>query len=306
MSVKTIHTKNLRWIDIASPEAEELRWVRENFKFNEIHFQELERHQSRPHIDEGENYDYIVLLFPVYNKTTQEITAGEVDFFISDNFVLTAHYGEIYTISELFNRVRGDQKTRDSFMQRSSGYLLYRILEALFRRSYPILDHMNEDVNGIETQIFHKHDTDVLSRISLMKKNVIEFRRMMKTHRSVLEKLPQQKKDYLLFPQSRSYYRDLHEYSTDIWDVLETLKETVETLHETSQSIVTHRLQEQTRMIGLFSAIVLPATLVAFLFGVGVEGIPFRHHPQGFWIVAGIMVTASITLWAAFKSMRWF
>src|SRR3989338_6120003 len=306
MRVKTIHTKNLRWIDIVNPEAEELRWVRQNFQFNEVHFQELERHQQRAHLDQGENYDYIVLLFPVYNKTTQEITAGEVDFFISDNFVLTAHYGEIYTISELFNRVRGDQKTRDSFMQRGSGYLLYRILEALFRRSYPILDHMNEDVNCIETQIFHKHDTDVLSRISLMKKNVIEFRRMMKTHRSVLEKLPQQKKDYLLFPQSRSYYRDLHEYSTDIWDVLETLKGTVEPLQETSQSIVTHRLQEQTRMIGLVSCRVSTVSLVAFLFGVGVEGIPFRHHPQGFWIVAGVMVTASITLWAAFKSMRWF
>ena len=306
MRVKTIHTKNLRWIDIVNPEAEELRWVRQNFQFNEVHFQELERHQQRAHLDQGENYDYIVLLFPVYNKTTQEITAGEVDFFISNNFVLTAHYGEIHTIAELFNLVHGDQKTRDALMQRGSGYLLYRILESLFRRSYPILDHMNEDVNKIETKIFHKHDTDVLSHIMLMKKNVIEFRRMMKTHRSVLEKLPQRKNDYLLFPQSRLYYRDLHEYSTDIWDVLETLKETVDTLHETSQSIATHHLQEQTRIIGLFTAIIIPATLVAFLFGVGVEGIPFRHHPDGFWIVAGIMATASVTLWAVFKSMRWF
>ena len=306
MRVKTIHTKNLRWIDIVNPEAEELRWVRQNFQFNEVHFQELERHQQRAHLDQGENYDYIVLLFPVYNKTTQEITAGEVDFFISNNFVLTAHYGEIHTIAELFNRVHSDQKTRDALMQRGSGYLLYRILESLFRRSYPILDHMNEDVNKIETKIFHKHDTDVLSHIMLMKKNVIEFRRMMKTHRSVLEKLPQRKNDYLLFPQSRLYYRDLHEYSTDIWDVLETLKETVDTLHETSQSIITHHLQEQTRIIGLLTAIIIPATLVAFLFGVGVEGIPFRHHPDGFWIVAGIMATASVTLWAVFKSMRWF
>ena len=306
MRVKTIHTKNLRWIDIVNPEAEELRWVRQNFQFNEVHFQELERHQQRAHLDQGENYDYIVLLFPVYNKTTQEITAGEVDFFISNNFVLTAHYGEIHTIAELFNLVHGDQKTRDALMQRGSGYLLYRILESLFRRSYPILDHMNEDVNKIETKIFHKHDTDVLSHIMLMKKNVIEFRRMMKTHRSVLEKLPQRKNDYLLFPQSRLYYRDLHEYSTDIWDVLETLKETVDTLHETSQSIITHHLQEQTRIIGLLTAIIIPATLVAFLFGVGVEGIPFRHHPDGFWIVAGIMATASVTLWAVFKSMRWF
>src|SRR3989338_10659347 len=135
MSVKTIHTKNLRWIDIARPEAEELRWVRENFKFNEIHFQELEHHQSRPHLDEGENYDYIVLLFPVYDKTSQEITAGEVDFFISDNFVLTAHYGDIHTLATVFDRVQADQKTREKFMQRGSGYLLSRVLESLFRRS---------------------------------------------------------------------------------------------------------------------------------------------------------------------------
>ena len=148
-------------------------------------------------------------------------------------------------------------------MQRGAGYLLYRVLEALFRRSYPILDHMNEDVNKIETVIFHKHGLDMLSKISVMKKNVIEFRRMMKTHRSVLDKLPYRKNDYLFFPQSKTYYRDLQEYSANIWDILETLKETMETLHETSQSLATHRLNHLTRAISIFSAVLLPATLIA-------------------------------------------
>lgn len=306
MGVKTVHTKNLRWIDVVNPGAEELKWVRDNFQFNEVHFQELARHQQRPHLDQGENYDFIVLLFPVYDKATQEITAGEVDFFVSENFLLTAHYGEIHTLSDLFDKVRGDQTTRTTLMQRGAGYLLYRVLEALFRRSYPILDHMNEDVNKIEAVIFHKHGLDMLSKISVMKKNVIEFRRMMKTHRAVLDKLPYRKNDYLFFPQSKTYYRDLQEYSANIWDILETLKETMETLHETSQSLATHRLNHLTRAISIFSAVLLPATLIAFLFGVGVEGIPFRHHPYGFWIVAALMAVASVALWLFFRSKKWF
>ncbi len=306
MNIQTIHTKNLRWIDLVNPGAEEIQWLRNNFRFHELHFQAVSEHQQRPHIDQGDGYDFLVLLFPVYHKETQEIVAGEVDFFVGENFVLTAHYGDIHSLGALFDRTRGDVRSRDELMTHGPGQLLYRILETLFRRSYPILDHMNEDVSKIETRIFHQRDLDMLSKIALMKKNIIEFRRMMKTHHYVLDKLPKRRASYLNFPQSRLYYKDLLEYSGNIWDILETLKETVDTLHETSQSLASHRLSEISKVISIFSAIVLPATLVAFLFGVAVEGIPFRHHPFGFWIVAGIMAFSSALLLLIFKLKKWF
>lgn len=306
MNIQTIHTKNLRWINVTNPGREEMNWLRANFKFHHLHFHTIAEHQQRPHIDQGTGYDFIVLLFPVYNRMTQEIVPGEIDLVAGDGFLLTIHYDDIHTLKGLFEKTQSEPDVREANMSRGSGFLLYRVLENLFRRSYPLLDHINEDLEKLEAEIFHERNLNILSKIALMKKNVIEYRKMMKTHRFVLEKLPRRKTSYLSFPQSKLYYKDLLEYSQNIWDILEALKETADTLQETSQALTAHRLQEITKMISIFSAILLPATLIAFTFGIGVEGIPFRHHPYGFWLVAGLMILSSLGLLLIFRKKKWF
>ena len=306
MNARSVFTKNLRWIDIPEPTADDTQWLEANFHFHHLHFEAVKEKQQRPRLDAGRGYDFLVLLFPVYDQKTKEIVSGEVDFFVSQDFVITAHYDQIHTIGKLFTATKNDAGARTANMLKGSGFLLYKILESLFQRSYPILDHMNEDIGAIEQGIFRDTGANMLSKIMLMKKNIIEFRKMMKTHRSVLEKLPRRTSEYFNFPQSKVYYRDLLEYYENIWDILEALKETVDGLADTNQALVARRLGETTKIISVFSAIVIPATLVAFLFGVGVEGIPFRYNPHGFWIVGSIMALASlITLWI-FRRNKWF
>src|SRR3989338_7161699 len=306
MPAQTIYTKNLRWIDITDPKPEDVEWLRANFKFHNLHLSAVTEYQQRPHIDEGDCYDFMVLLFPVYDRQTQEIVNGEVDFFVSKNLIITVHYGQIFTLKNLFNETRNSTDIRNAFMQKGAGYLLYKVLESLFKRSYPILDHMSEDIGVIEKGVFHHRGENVLSQITLMKKNIIEFRKMMKTHRYVLEKLPKRTTIYLNFPQSKLYYRDLLEYYENIWDILEAQKETADALAETYQSLVSHRLNEITKTISIFSAIAIPATLVAFIFAVDMRGMPFSDHPQGFWIVALFMAAASLGMLWIFKSKKWF
>lgn len=306
MSVRTIHSKNLRWVDITNPSGSEINWLKQNFKFEEEHYQSIRERQQRPHIDQGDKYNFIVLMFPVYHEETQEILPGEVDFFIGDDFLVTVHYKEIYTMEKLFSETRDDVLVKKENMSQGSGFLLYKVLELLFRRSYPILDFMSHDVEQIEKKIFHDSDANMLSQITLMKKNIIEFRKMMKTHRFVLEQLPLKKDPYLRFPESPAHYQDLFEYSHNIWDILDALKETVETLQDTSLTLATHRLNEITRIFTILSVIVIPATLIAFWFGVGNDHIPFGSHPFGFWIIGGLMILASFSLLLIAKFKKWF
>jgi len=306
VNIKTIFTKRLRWIDVVNPGPEEIEWLRANFRFHNLHFQAVSQHQHRTHIDEGEGYDFIVLLFPVYDRSAKEIIPGEVDFFVGPDFLITVHYNQIYTLKALFNETRNSAELRTAHMQKGSGFLLYKILDSLFRRSYPILDHISEDITEIEQGIFHNTGVDLLSKIALMKKNIIEFRKMMKTHHYVLAKLPKRTVPYLNFPQSKLYYRDLLEYFENIWDILEALKETADTLADTNQSLVAHRLNQLTRNISIISAIVLPATLVAFLFVIELPGRPFHNNPFGFWIVGGLMALSSLLMLWLFKHKKWF
>ena len=306
MNKQTIFTKHLRWIDIPEPQQDDLEWLAANFHFHSLHFDAVAQKQQRPRIDEGHGYDFLVLLFPVYDRESQEIVQGEVDFFLAKDFLITAHYNEIHTLNNFFAEAKNNETIRTAYLQKGSGFLLYKILESLFRRSYPILDHMNEDIAAIERGIFHDTGVDMLSKILLMKKNIIEFRKMMKTHRSVLEKLPKRRADYLSFPQSKLYYRDLLEYYENIWDILEALKETVDGLADTNQALVARKLGDTTKIISIISAVVIPATLTAFVFAVEVGGVPFQDNPHGFWIVLGIMCSASLLMLAIFKSKKWF
>ena len=293
-------------MDAVNPGKEEMEWIRKNFKFHPLHFNALAEHQQRPHIDHGAGYDFLVLLFPVYNPETREIIPGEVDLIVGGGFLMTAHYGEIFTLKQLFGQVKEESGLRDMFMQKGSGFLLYKVLEALLRRSYPILDHMNEDIVRVENKIFNSQGADLVSKTALMKKNIIEFRKMMKTHKYVLEHLPRSKSSYLVFAQSKTYYRDLLDYSQNIWDILEALKETADTLADTNQSLGAARLNQITKLISITSAIILPATFIAFIFGMTVENVPFRHHPNGFWIVISIMALASLLTLFFFKKKKWF
>jgi zinc transporter len=42
-------------------------------------------------------------------------------------------------------------------------------------------------------------------------------------------------------------------------------------------------------ILTMFSVILLPATLIASIWGMNVGGIPFSGSPNGFWVVAGLI-----------------
>ena len=47
-------------------------------------------------------------------------------------------------------------------------------------------------------------------------------------------------------------------------------------------------------ILTMFSVIFLPATLIASIWGMNVGGIPFSGNPNGFWVVAGMIVAVFV------------
>ena len=306
MNIKTIHTKNLRWLDVVNPKTAELDYLKRNFNFHPLDMEDVAGISQHPKIEDREDYQFIVLLFPVFRRETRTIHPGEVNFFVGKNYVITIHDGAMHTMSYMLENVNKDEVLRKQYMGRNSGYLLYQIFEALFRRSYPMLNHISREMNEIEENIFNNLTLQMLKDISLMKRNVIDFRRIMKTHHLIIKQLQGKKIAYLTFPESKSYYGNIIEHSENIWDILATQKETIEALQDTNQSLATNRLNKITTTMALFSSIFLPATLVMFIFGLSIKHIPFANHPYGFWLILGLAALSSIIMVSIFRSKKWF
>ncbi len=306
MSLKIIHTKNLRWIDIINPGADEIKYLKDNFNFHPLDFEDIIGTAQRPKIEDRDNYQFIVMQFPVYNRAAGLIVPGEVDFFVGKDFVVTIHDGSMHTMLHIVSNVHSKDLVRQEFMSKNSGYLLFKILESLFRRSFPMLDHISKDMNTIEKEIFDNLSLKMLEKISLMKRNIIDFRKIMKTHHLIVKRLINRKESYMIFAESKNYYINLLEHAENIWDILAIQKETIDALQEANQSLASNHLNEISKIIAIFSAVFLPASLILCIFGLSVEDLPFKNSPHGFWIILFIAGLSSLLAYRYFKRKKWF
>lgn len=265
MSLKIIHTKNLRWVDIVNVEEADLNYLKSNFKFHPLDFEDVVTPSVRTKMDEYDDYHFMIMLFPIFHKEQNEIRPAEVDFFVGRDFVVTIHDGSMKTLNNLVYNAHQFDNSRTAHMTRGPGFLLYSILELLFKRSIPILDKINHAVAESGQQIFEL-DTKTLENLSGLKKNIIIYRRIMKMHKFVLTKLSHSKKDYITFKDSKAFFQNLVEYAENAWDMLASDKESVESFEQTNQSLSTHRINDILKLLTVVSVIIAALTLVTDVF----------------------------------------
>jgi len=304
MSLKIIHTKNLKWIDIVKADDDDIAYLKDNFKFHPLDFEDVVTPSTRPKIDEYGEYHFVILLFPLLNKETKEMRPAEVDFFVGKDFVVTIHDGNMSTLTNLVKNSHQYDNVRNQYMTKGSGFLLFSILELLFKRSFPILDVINRDMEESGKSIFNT-DTLVLQKLSKLKKNIIIYRRVMKMHKFVLSKLMRSKKDYLQFRDSKIYFQNLIEYAENIWDVLASDKETAESYESTNQSLAAHKMNDILRILTMYSVIIFLLTLIINVFLFAETTTPVAEIPLLFPLTILIMGLATLLMLAVFKKKNW-
>lgn len=309
MPLKIIHTKNLRWVDIVNPDEKDLNYLKENFKFHPLDFDDIIISALHTKIDEYDSYHFIVLLFPLLNRETGEIKPSEVDFFVGKDYFVTIHDGSMRTLNNLVHNVHQFDSSRVTYLTQGPGFLLFSVLELLFKRSSHILDKINSEVNVSGRNIFQL-DIQTLQKLSELKKNIIIYRRIMKMHKYVLTKLERSKKDYLQFKDSKGYFQTLIEYAENVWDVLASDKESIESFEQSNQSLGTHRINDILQVLTVLSVVLSMLTLVTdiliFFERTNIEkNYGLATDFQLFLFITTVLAIAAAVMLSFFKRRKW-
>jgi magnesium transporter len=86
--------------------------------------------------------------------------------------------------------------------------------------------------------------------------------------------------------------------------MLENFKEVVEGLESTNEAVLSHELNDVLRILTAFSAVVLPLTLIASIFGMNVK-VPGEGSLHAFWTVIIVMVVSLLALAIFFRRRGW-
>ncbi len=304
--VEEIAAEGLRWVKIDHPTAVEQAWLEENFDFHALDFEDVLSRNQRPKIDQYEDYLFIVLHFPVFDRSRGRLGTGELDIFVGPGFLITIPNQPLQPVEYLFERCRSKEELRDQLFSRGSGYLLYRLVDDGFDYCFPMLRKIGNKLDALEEEIFEENASEEIVRdISNVKQEIINFRKVIRPQRPVLRDLERVKDRYLAPDMDLEiYFDDIVDAHERIWDMLENYKEVVEALEDTNESVISHRVNDILRVLTSISVIVLPLTLLASLWGMNV-GVPGESDHSAFYAIVGVMVLLMLGMVTFFRKRGW-
>ncbi|MDX6370265.1 MAG: magnesium transporter [Gaiellaceae bacterium] len=304
--VAELSANGLTWIHLDPPiDPETVNTLRERFGWHPLDVEDVLSKRQRPKIDDyaDEGYLFGILHFPAYDKNVQRLNAGELDFFLGPDYLVTLSNVELLPVTRLFNRVQEDERFREQLFSKGSGRLLYEVLDDLFDYCFPILDKIAYKLDSIEDDIEDRRSEEIVTDISKAKQEIISYRKIIKPQRPALRLLERRIERFL--PENLElYFDDLVDASERIWDLLDNYKEVVEALESTNESVISHRQNDVLRILTVFSVILLPLTLISGIFGMNVL-FPGEHTHAAFWAIVGLMVSVIIGMIGFFKYKRW-
>jgi magnesium transporter len=302
-NVEVVEQDGLRWINIERPMPVDRAWLEEHFEFHPLDYEDVLSRNQRPKIDEYDDYLFIVLYFPVFDKTVGRLNAAELDIFIGPDYLITLPNTPLPPVEYLFERCRSSDEVRQNLLSKGSGYLLYKIVDDSFDYCFPMLRKIGNKLERLEEDIFEGRSEEVVRDISNSKQEIINFRKIIRPQRAVLSDLERTKQRYLA-EDLEVYFDDIVDASERIWDMLENYKEVVEALEDTNESVLSHRVNEVLRVLTAFSVVVLPLTLIASVWGMNVA-FPFERDTAAFWAIIAAMAFILTGMVAYFRRRGW-
>jgi magnesium transporter len=303
--VAEVAAGGLTWIHLETPDPETVNELRERFGWHPLDVEDVLSKRQRPKVDDyvDDGYLFGVLHFPAYDKAIQRLNAGEVDFFLGPDYLVTIPNVELLPVTRLFRRCEEDEVFRESLFTKGSGRLLYEVLDDLYDFCFPILDKIAHKLDTIEDDIDDLRSEEIVSDISKAKQEIISYRKIVKPQRPALRLLERHIERFL--PENLElYFDDLVDASERIWDQLDNFKEVVEALEDTNESVISHRQNDVLRILTVFSVVLLPLTLISGIFGMNVLFPGVGTH-EAFWVIVGLMFAVIVSMVLFFRYKRW-
>jgi len=302
--VREVSLGKLTWMDVQNPSLKLLEKMRDEYGFHDLDVEDCLSDNQRSKIDEYDDYLFIILHFPFYDKRKKQVVSEEIDIFIKGDLLLTVHKGSFKPFIDMYETCKKSPSEKERIMGPGSGFLLYEIIDSMYGSAFPILDRLERGVASLEQTVFSwSQQKDMLRDILNTKKNIITMRRVIQPQRRVVAQIEHKNKKFL--PESLEiYFDDVVDKIEKLWSSLENLKELIESVQDTNESIISHRTNEVIKILTIFSVVISPLTFLTGLYGMNV-GLPFADTS---FIFAGIMMVMVIIISfmiLLFKHKRW-
>ncbi len=302
-----IHThryKNITWLDIEQPTAEDIRFVIKTYNIEPPVAQELLFPTPDPMIERYSSYIYLVLHFPVWKHTHRE-KIQEIDFLIGNDFLITARYDSIdalHKFAKIFEVSEILEKNHTEIAH--GGTLFYWMMRELYQSLHDELAVANDMLLDIEEKMFAGKERDMVRELSKLSRELITFRHTVELQDDILTGYHIAATHF--FGEGYEYEMGLiqKEYS-QVTRLIGGYMESLDELRDTNDSLLSNKQNEIIKILTVVLFITAVMQIFLALFSIDSVSRPIIGTPYDFWIILGSLAVIGISMLYFFVKKDW-
>ena len=287
------------WVALSDPEPAELEYLQGEFDLHPLAVEDAQNGHQRPKIEE-----YGVSLFVVLHMLEvdgADLRVGEMAVFVGERYVLSVRSG----VRKGFADVRTRTEREPDLLRHGPAYVLYALMDAVVDRYFPVVDALEDEIEGIEARIFSGQSTraNIESLYDLKRKLTI-----LKHAAGPLTEATGKLQAGRVPPVCAGlldYFRDVYDHLKRLNQSIDHLRETVTTAITVNLSLITLQESEVTKQLAAYAALAAVPTMIAGVYGMNFAQMPELRWEFGYPAILGLMAAIDGYLFYRFRKARW-
>ena len=271
------------------------------FKLHPLVIEDILNTEQRPKIDEFEDYLFLETRNFYYDKANMSVSSEQISLVLGRNFLLTFQERATGAFEPIRERLRA---SRAQIREQGVDYLTYAVLDSVVDKYFNVLEDVNEASEELEDLLLNKPSNVHLNNIHQLKHVSIELRRAVWPLREVINNLIRNEKGFFQ-PATLPYLRDVYDHTVNFIESLESIRDTLSGMMDIYMASVSQRVNLELRALTVVAMLFMPATLIAGIFGMNFDTMPWLKAVNGFWWALGLMGSIAAMMITIFWRRQW-
>lgn len=288
------------WVDILSEQSSAEKQLLLSLGCHPLAVEDAQRKRHPPKTETFE--DQVLILYRGITDFDEDLNVNLVPIalFAAEKLLISVHQGKSLSILQHWNDPTGQLLRNPPLLAtRIMHYSVGRFLEAVLT--------FEERINELEDAMQEHPSDEVMRSLIAYKSRLRKLKRHFNYHERIALNLLRETPPLFteIDPDISHALQDLYDRCERVHSLATMFYEICGDLIEGYLSITSHLLNNTMRVLTVITAIFVPLTFIAGIYGMNFEYIPELKFRNGYFIVMGLMALTGTGLLVLFRKLRW-
>ena len=296
--------EKMQWYNITGLDnAEFMSQIQERLNIHPLAMEDVMNTGQRAKFEEFDDFTFATLKMLQFDGNKKRVITEQVSFVIKKTTLITFQEEPGDTFDAVRKRIKN---TKGNIRKSGPDYLAYALLDSIIDNYVYLIEGMGEKIDDLELKVLEDPDEDALLSINMFKRELHFILKVIRPVKELSRDLLRSDSTFIEKKRTMPFFKDLDGLVTHVIESTEAYRQVLSDYLQVYHTNVSARMNDIMKVLTIFSAIFIPLSFFAGVYGTNFDHLPELHFKYSYYIFWGVIVCMAGGMLYYFKRKGWF